>query len=250
MAILQAEPGQQRLARTVAQGGATRAKNRPVRTATGGPRVDPEVLRDMRHEIGNHFHKLYYWADLLAAEDTGEPTGTPSLARALRSFEGFLRTALLYFHGPGEAMVAVSATEVGQALQSILAEGGTPVEVDCPKTLSTLRLSVDTERLSTAFRLIGEQLLRVAGSGNILGFRVQLRTLEGAATKDLEIAIEVPRGLAVARPSAEVDLVCWSVAGRIVEHHGGWLAALADESQSVRTTLRLPVPDPAAAPEF
>ena len=39
-------------------------------------RVDQEVLHDLNHELGNYFHKLYYWAEFIRAGDADMPPET------------------------------------------------------------------------------------------------------------------------------------------------------------------------------
>ncbi len=241
MALSQAERAQRRVARAAAVGAAAHPRRRAGRPVSVVDRADPEILRDIRHEVGNHFHKLYYWADLLAAEDLGEPTGSPSLARSLKAFESFLQTALLYFHGPGEQVVTVSAADVGLALQSILGETGGAIDLDTAPGLAKFSVRIDPERLSTAFRLLGGQLARLNGSGSVLGFKVRLRRVEGVGGADVEVTLLAPRALAATHPAAEVDAVSWAVAGRILQQHGGWLSSVEVDGQGPRTTLRLPL---------
>ncbi len=229
------------MARTAAVGAPTHPRRRAGRPVPVVDRADPEILRDIRHEVGNHFHKLYYWADLLAAEDLGEPTGSPSLARSLKAFESYLKTALLYFHGPGEQMVAVSAADVGLALQSSLGESGGAIDLDAAPGLARFSVRIDPEQLSTAFRLLGGQLTRLSGSGSVLGFKVSLRRVEGIGGADVEVALLAPRALAATHAAAEVDAVSWAVAGRILQHHGGWLSSVEADDQGARATLRLPL---------
>ena len=62
-------------------------------------RVEEEVVRDLRHSIGNHFHKLYYWADRMGSEtDSAARAGqAEELERAIQRLQDYIELALRYF---------------------------------------------------------------------------------------------------------------------------------------------------------
>src|SRR5262249_30486043 len=78
----------------------------PARTA---PRPEPgtpvfvqeKVLAEIAHELGNFFHKLYYWSDYLKerpARKSADSTATQMLERTIKNLEDFLKVSLDYFH--------------------------------------------------------------------------------------------------------------------------------------------------------
>ena len=54
--------------------------------SSGSAALDQEVLRDLRHAVGNHFHKLFYWADRLESE-TENAGQVEELTGALQRFQ-------------------------------------------------------------------------------------------------------------------------------------------------------------------
>lgn len=45
------------------------------------------VLAEINHELGNYFHKLYYWADTVTAPESQDGMSTEMLGRTLQGFE-------------------------------------------------------------------------------------------------------------------------------------------------------------------
>lgn len=87
---------------------------RPV-AANGDHVVGERVVADVRHEIGNYFHKLYYWADFLSESRVGRPgdvTATQMLEDTIRSLEELVRTTLEYVRPIGVSPIRMTAREV------------------------------------------------------------------------------------------------------------------------------------------
>src|SRR6476660_6757591 len=63
--------------------------------------VQEKVLAEITHELGNFFHKLYYWSDYLKekpARKSSDSTATQMLERTIKNLEDFLKVSLDYFH--------------------------------------------------------------------------------------------------------------------------------------------------------
>src|SRR5712691_8808179 len=75
------------------------AARRPEQVAVAV--VQERVLAEIRHELGNFFHKLYYWSDYLKEKPVRQPadsTATQMLERTIKNLEDFLKMSLEYFH--------------------------------------------------------------------------------------------------------------------------------------------------------
>src|SRR5216110_2610685 len=60
--------------------------------------VQEKVLAEIAHELGNFFHKLYYWSDYLKekpARKSADSTAVQMLERTIKNLEDFLRLARL-----------------------------------------------------------------------------------------------------------------------------------------------------------
>src|SRR2546427_7607873 len=56
--------------------------------------VQEKVLAELAHELGNFFHKLYYWADYLKeqpAPKSADSTAVQMLERTIKNLEEFLK---------------------------------------------------------------------------------------------------------------------------------------------------------------
>jgi len=71
----------------------------PASEPTINPIIGERVVADVRHEIGNYFHKLYYWADFLNESRSGragDVTATQMLEDTIRGLEALLKATLEY----------------------------------------------------------------------------------------------------------------------------------------------------------
>src|SRR5262245_39907104 len=90
------------------------------------PTIGDRVVADVRHEIGNYFHKLYYWADFLTESRsgrTGDVTATQMLEETIHSLEDLLRALLEYVRPMAATPVHMHAREVADGIVRQLATG-------------------------------------------------------------------------------------------------------------------------------
>ncbi len=96
--------------------------------------VQEKVLAEIAHELGNFFHKLYYWSDYLKekpARKSADSTAVQMLERTIKNLEDFLKTSLDYFH---PTQLSFTRMGVGELLQGFLVQvraqlNGTPITV-------------------------------------------------------------------------------------------------------------------------
>jgi len=204
-------------------------------------RIDEAVVHDLSHELGNYFHKLFYWTDYIKSGATDDGSGRcpgEMLEDVVHRMQGFLNVALEYFQPAELRCVPVSGADVAASLESVLrgAAGDAPVEVQCEADARAARLEIDPARLSTGLRLAARLV-----SGPACGaLRANVRTAERRDRPVLEIELSAERpGEPDARPSHRV--VEWAVAGRMVELHGGELSTNEERGGGAGCRLTLPL---------
>src|SRR5690349_15861307 len=98
----------------------------PEPTATLAPLIGERVVADVRHEIGNYFHKLYYWADFLAESRSGrapDVTATQMLESTIRELEQLLQATLEYVRPMAASPIRMHAREVVDGIVRQLGNG-------------------------------------------------------------------------------------------------------------------------------
>ncbi len=204
-------------------------------------RIEEAVVRDLSHELGNYFHKLYYWTDCIKSGATDPAAGaSPSemLEDLVHRMQDYLNVALEYFQPARLSRVAMSGDDLARAVETLLrgAGGDARVDVVCEKEAAAVRLMVDPTRLSTGLRLAARLL---AGPG-CSALQAHLRAARADGNDLLEIALtaERPPGMET-RPSHRI--VEWAVAGRMIELHGGELSINEERQGSAGCRLTLPL---------
>src|SRR5205809_5204007 len=81
--------------------------------------VQEKVLAEIAHELGNFFHKLYYWSDYLKqkpAPKSADSTAAQMLERTIKNLEDFLRVSLDYFHPTQLSFTRMGVSELLEGL--------------------------------------------------------------------------------------------------------------------------------------
>ncbi|MCW5891707.1 MAG: HAMP domain-containing histidine kinase [bacterium] len=199
-----------------------------ARSETAPPAaVQERVLAEVGHELGNFFHKLYYWAEYLQerrAGHGGDTTATQMLGRTVHNLEEFLRTTLDFFRPITLTPMSLSVTElVAGVLGQLRAQAdGISLTVTDPGAWEGHTVVVDPVRLPPVFLLAMRRLAEQAAPGSRL--RVSLAEVEQGGRIGLEVAF------ALATPGNTTSLfqtaaagIEWAVAERVVALHGGAL---------------------------
>src|SRR5262249_31694157 len=100
----------------------------PTETAAPvvAPAIGERVVADVRHEIGNYFHKLYYWADFLTESRSGragDVTATQMLEETIRGLEDLLHATLEYVRPIAVTPIRMHAREVADGIVRHLTSG-------------------------------------------------------------------------------------------------------------------------------
>lgn len=218
--------------------------NRPPSVDPDSRAAEERVISDISHELGNFFHKLYYWTDYLqekrppASEDT---TATEMLGRTIRNLEGFLRVSLEYFRPLALSTIPMSVSDLvagllGQARSEL---NGTPLVVADAGQWNGATLQVDPGRLPGVFVLALRRLL----SGAETSHRVELavRAVQRGDIDGVEIRLSASvsnGGPAALSTASDVE---WALAERVVALHGGELLAVDSTGEERLVVLFLPL---------
>jgi len=201
----------------------------PSRVDAGAARGAPpdaeheRVLGEISHELGNFFHKLYYWTEFLEEKraEVADGTAVQMLERTIRSLEQFLRTSLEFFHPVHLACVSMPTTDlVGALIGPLRAQlNGTPVTI-AEEPAATSAILIDPARLSQAWMIVTRGLLRQIGAGSSV--RIEVRRASCGGRPGIRIGFSVAHAEGVTPVlDTTMDGVEWAFAERIVTLHGG-----------------------------
>jgi signal transduction histidine kinase len=210
--------------------------------------VQEKVLAEISHELGNFFHKLYYWSDYLQGEKgsrrSPDVTATQMLERTIKNFEGFIHTAFQYFHPIQLACVRMSVPELLSGLlaqlDEHLAAPGTPRTVADRGGWGDDAVLVDPGRLSHALGITVRRLCQHLGAESSVEITIARAERSDGAGVEIALELRQPNGASLLFQTA-VAGVEWAVAARIIELHGGQLAEREDEHGVKRAVLFLPL---------
>ncbi len=193
----------------------------------GGMRVDPRVLAEAEHVLGNLFHRLRYCFQRMSAQNQGE---VETAQQALGELEE-IAALLLDYANPVE--VQVKPLRVEAILQSL----ARALCIDLSWSRAEARAATvcaDPACLAEAFRLMGSSLGRPSGA------RLRLAASGGRDDAGTEwLAIE-GRGFERSAIGRGRGLLAWSVAQKFIAAHGGVLEEQLSGS-ALEWVLRLPL---------
>jgi hypothetical protein len=190
------------------------------------------VLAEMSHELGNFFHKLYYWSEHLRSSGTGghaDGTGAEMLERTIRNLQDFLKIALEYFAPVQLNPIRMTAADVlsGFIRQLSARFSETPLQIIGRDGLGQADVLIDPGRISQAFELVVRQIAQQLGEASRLTLGLGSVTSDGRSGVEVRIAVEQPAGESPLFRTAQAD-VEWALAEKLFELHGGGLYRHAD----------------------
>jgi hypothetical protein len=214
-------------------------------TADAPPSVAPvvgeRVVAEIRHEVGNYFHKLYYWADFLTESRSGragDVTATQMLEETIRGLEQLLQATLEYVRPMAASPVHMRAREVADGIVRQLTNGleGRRIVSAVDDAIPAEReLSVDPGRLSQLLGSLARRVATATDAATDLDLRVSVEPGDAGAT--LIVAVSGAPSEAGHTVLADVE---WATAENIARLVGGELS-LHDAGGRVRIGLTLPL---------
>ena len=188
------------------------------------PVLGERVVADVRHEIGNYFHKLYYWADFLTESRSGragDVTATQMLEETIRGLEALVRTTLECVRPMAATPIHMALGEVADGVVRQLRAGleGREVAVSSDTIVPSGRsVLLDVGRLSQLLSLLACRVVAATDPAQGLDLRIDLAGREGGEALVVEL---VGDGTGVAH-STLADLE-WANAENVARLVGGEL---------------------------
>jgi signal transduction histidine kinase len=184
--------------------------------------AEERVLAEIAHELGNFFHKLYYWAEFLQekrSDHSSEATAAQMLTQTVGSLEEFLKGTLDYFRPLKLSPVQMPLADIvaGMIVQLRAQLHGWPVRVSDAGGWEQRAVLIDPARLPAVFLAIGRRLTERAPAGT--GVHVGLDT----GPDGIEAAFRVEGRFGTPGFQTAASCVEWALAERIVALHGGRL---------------------------
>jgi signal transduction histidine kinase len=203
---------------------------------TLAPLIGERVVADVRHEIGNYFHKLYYWADFLAESRSGrapDVTATQMLEGTIRELEELLQATLEYVRPMAASPIRMQVREVIDGIVRQLGNGlaGRAVTPSIDDGLPADRaVLVDPGRLSQLLAALVRRIESTTEHGRELVVRVSAER-RGAH----EVVVVRASGVATGTTNSTLSEVEWATAenvarlagGELSTHDAGGLATIA-----------------------
>ncbi len=219
------------------------ATETPVESPPIAPTIGDRVVADVRHEIGNYFHKLYYWADFLTesrAGRGGDVTATQMLEGTIRGLEDLLRATLEYVRPISLTAIRMTAREVADGIvrQLVSAAAGRTIVVDACGDLGERSVQVDPGRLSQVLGLVARRLEACTAEGARLHATVGIDARAGGEA----LVVRIIGAAAVVSPvSSTMAEVEWATAENVVRTFGGELVVQDGPDGGTSLALVLPI---------
>ena len=209
--------------------------------------VQEKVIAEIAHELGNFFHKLYYWSDFLKekpARKTADSTAAQMLERTIKNLEDFLKVSLDYFHPTQLSFTRMAVSELidGVLFQVRSQLNGTAVDVSDPSAWRGVDADVlvDPGHLSYAFEVAVRQLTKQLGPESTIRIEFARSARRGVAGLEIEFLLRQPNEASPLFRTAEAG-VEWAVAQKFVLLHGGELAERSETAGEKDLLLFLPL---------
>ena len=208
--------------------------------------VQERVLAEITHELGNFFHKLYYWSDYIKSDTEGarkaDSTAGHMLERTITNLEDFLKVTLEYFYPIKLNFTKVTLGELLDGFMTHLGAhlNGNEVRVFRDEISEPGTILVDPARISQAFRIALHQVHEDLKSGGALNVRVgkgHRRDFPGLEMR-LEVEPKVPPSPLLRTAEAGVE---WAVARKLIEMHGGEIVERYDQNGPKVVLIFLPL---------
>jgi len=186
-----------------------------ARQAAGLGLPDDRILGEISHEMGNYFHKLYYWTEYLRGRVQADATAVDMLETTVERLEHFMRMILEYFAPARLSFTRLQAEELVAGLRSRLPGRRLILEGD-PEVRATQVLA-DAGLIGHAMRTVFEVSAASLLDENEMTIRLvpsQRREFRGIEFEFLT-GRGAPFGKALARG------IEMAVAEKFIQMHGG-----------------------------
>jgi signal transduction histidine kinase len=209
--------------------------------------VQEKVLAEIAHELGNFFHKLYYWSDFLKERQGRNPqdsTAAEMLERTIKNLEDFLKLALDYVHPTQLSFMRMGVSELleGLLFQVRAHLNGTPFSVGDGEDWrgAEVQVMVDPSHLSHAFEVAVRHLTMQVGPDSKVRIAIERTVRQNTAGLEVEFRLHQPNEASPLFRTAEAG-VEWAVAQKVIALHGGELSEHAPDGREKQLIVFLPL---------
>jgi hypothetical protein len=209
--------------------------------------VEEKVLAEIAHELGNFFHKLYYWSDFLKERPGGkaaDSTAAQMLERTIKNLEDFLKFSLDYFHPTQLSFIRMGVRELLEALfvQVRAQLNGTPLTAPDGDLwwCYDAEVLIDPGHLSRAFEVAVRRLMKQVGPESSVVIGIERSTRRECTGLEVGFQLRQPNEASPLFRTAEAGIE-WAVAEKVVALHGGELLERNDGSEVKSLVLFLPL---------
>ena len=208
--------------------------------------VQEKVLAEIAHELGNFFHKLYYWSDYLKEKPakSADSTAVQMLERTIKNLEDFLKLSLDYFH---PTQLSFTRMGVGELLQGFLVQvraqlNGTPITVsdDDVWRREDAEVLIDPGHLSRAFEVAVRHLTKQVGPESSVTIGIERSARRDRAGLEVGFQLRQPNEASPLFRTAEAGIE-WAVAQKVVALHGGELLERNEGPEAKSLVIFLPL---------
>jgi len=209
--------------------------------------VQEKVLAEIAHELGNFFHKLYYWSDYLKekpARKSADSTAAQMLERTIKNLEDFLKLSLDYFH---PTQLSFTRMGVGELLEGLLVQvraqlNGTPITVSDNDVWrrEDAEVLIDPGHLSRAFEVAVRHLTKRAGPESSVAIGIERSARRERAGLEVGFELRQPNEASPLFRTAEAGIE-WAVAQKVMALHGGELLERNEGPEAKSLVIFLPL---------
>ena len=196
-----------------------RSQSRRSAESGASSAVDAAVLRDIRHSIGNRFHKLYYWAELLGGTTNPEKRAEQlqGLVDGMRGLQDEVEASLRYCEPESCAPMTMPLENLIEAVDRLLGSELPGVDIDVLPLAGTgpIEVWLDPQLFSQALRSV----LGLLGGTRCESLTCRFET--DPAGHHLEIWIATLGK--EPNEEAEGSLLEWALAAKALHTQGGGL---------------------------
>jgi len=197
--------------------------------------ADERILGEIAHEMGNYFHKLYYWTEYLKGHGGGSgPTDAAAvdmLETTVERLEHFMRMILEYFAPPRLCFNKIGARDLVAGLGCRL--HGRALRVDGLDQYGDTCVLADPGLIAHAMRTVFESV-----AATLLDEDEMVVRIEPAGRSEfsgIELEFMAGRGLAEgARLTKGIEM---AVAEKFLQMHGGEMFERTDGVGRVRSLV-------------
>lgn len=210
----------------IAPDGSSRSGAAPERASEG-----TRVVAEVAHALRNHFHRLYYWMDVVGEAGLADE-GRAALEAAgttVRAVERLTSGVMDLSRDLDLARIAMDAGEIVHYVGQSLLRQGAALRVESGDLAGT-RVAVDPSHVSRTIEILGARLGAAPG-------REAPIDLHAEVDDEGWLVLTLHASEATDPADGEVErLLEWAQAERVVRGHGGrlvWEAAGEDEHRAV-----------------